>query len=385
MPSVNPNPTRARRSQAAEPGLTAEQKPDLAMAAAEKKGAAPAPDSSKPAKRARVAAKPEVATKPTEAMAAPTAVARSTTLAVPTPDPDSLPRPQAKTPVADPTSLMSAPKKSAPPLVKPSPKPAPAAKARLKSAAAPPPPAVVSNVVPFVPSAPRPKPAAAVKGLAKTVALPATAPGTVPQPESEAQAPPPAEEDVLLGHVISRCVGIQHYHNNGQRYSKEPLRLRREPNNRYDRNAVGTYTIPGGAQVGHVQRIDALSVAIVADSLPIKMVGTIESGATQVYKFPLRISFFGPARLQPQVAALLYRGGSRLVPAPLPPLPLKARAPNAPAQSSGTARPALGLSAAGGSVPATAKGDDDDELVFGETVTWAQRDAALRAQAVVLV
>ena len=32
-----------------------------------------------------------------------------------------------------------------------------------------------------------------------------------------------AEGDVLLGHFVSRCVGIQHYRNNGVRYSKEPL------------------------------------------------------------------------------------------------------------------------------------------------------------------
>ena len=32
-----------------------------------------------------------------------------------------------------------------------------------------------------------------------------------------------AEGDVLLGHFVSRCVGIQHYRNNGVRYNKEPL------------------------------------------------------------------------------------------------------------------------------------------------------------------
>ena len=32
-----------------------------------------------------------------------------------------------------------------------------------------------------------------------------------------------AEGDVLLGHFVSRCVGIQHYRNNGVRYNKDPL------------------------------------------------------------------------------------------------------------------------------------------------------------------
>ena len=51
--------------------------------------------------------------------------------------------------------------------------------------------------------------------------------------------------DVLLGHFISKCVGIQHYRGNGVRYNKEPLQLRRDPNNPYDCNAVAVHTVAG--------------------------------------------------------------------------------------------------------------------------------------------
>jgi len=95
-----------------------------------------------------------------------------------------------------------------------------------------------------------------------------------------------ADEVVLLGHIISHCVGIQHYRNNGHRYNKEPLILRREPNNPYDANAVGAYATVGGKlrQVGHVPRHVALSLAYVADdrAMGIRMIGSIEGGAGQV-------------------------------------------------------------------------------------------------------
>ena len=59
-----------------------------------------------------------------------------------------------------------------------------------------------------------------------------------------------AEGDVLLGHFVSRCVGIQHYRNNGVRYNKEPLHLRRDPNNPYDKNAISVRTLAGWLGLG---------------------------------------------------------------------------------------------------------------------------------------
>ena len=56
-----------------------------------------------------------------------------------------------------------------------------------------------------------------------------------------------------------------------------------------------------------MQRVDALAVARVADdkSMRIKLVAQVESGAGQTYKFPLRVSFFGPAGARAAVAAHL--------------------------------------------------------------------------------
>ena len=87
-------------------------------------------------------------------------------------------------------------------------------------------------------------------------------------------------EDVLLGHFVSKCVGIQHYRQNGERYTKEPLHLRRDPTNVYDRNAIAVRTLTGRS-VGQVQRVDALAVARVADdkALRIKLVAQVDPPA----------------------------------------------------------------------------------------------------------
>jgi len=117
---------------------------------------------------------------------------------------------------------------------------------------------------------------------------------------------------MLLGYFISKCVGIQHYGGSGTRYNKEPLHLRRDPNNPYDRNAIAVRTI-GGKQVGHMQRVDALAVARVADdkTMTIRMVAQVESGAHQTFKFPLRVSFFGVPAARSKVAGhLLHTGWS---------------------------------------------------------------------------
>jgi hypothetical protein len=139
---------------------------------------------------------------------------------------------------------------------------------------------------------------------------------------------------------------------------------------RYDPNAVAVLHLTSLRKVGHVQRIDALAIARVADDrqMAIKMVAQVlppppsrrphsahqhrrrwprarhlpklsrwrwprpssadspalftrarpeftwqvESGAAQMYKFPLRISFFGRTSDAPRVAAHLAAGGVAL-------------------------------------------------------------------------
>ena len=94
--------------------------------------------------------------------------------------------------------------------------------------------------------------------------------------------------------------------NNGVRYNKEPLQLRRDPNNPYDCNAVAVHTV-AGKMVGHMQRVDALAVARVADDsrMRIRMVAQVETRAGQTYSFPLRVSFFGPSSVAGAVATHL--------------------------------------------------------------------------------
>lgn len=198
------------------------------------------------------------------------------------------------------------------------------------------------------------------------------------------------DREILLGHVVSRCVGIQHYHGNGMRYNKEPLHLRRQPNNRYDPNAIAVYTVPGahaggGRQVGHVEAKsgDVAAITRVADGVcGIKLIGQVESGAGQVYKFPLRVSFFGRAADAIAVRQLL--GYQLTLHAPKPRALKKARS------GAGAAKTSAAPPKSGGVVPAasTAGGaaveDDEDAIEFTGERSWEERDKELRAHAIVL-
>ena len=220
-----------------------------------------------------------------------------------------------------------------------------------------------------------------------------------------APAAPSADDDVLLGHFVSRMVGMQYHGGNGVRYNKELLHLRRDPHNRFDPNAIALRTIPGGAMVGHMQRLDALAVARVADdaSMKVTLIAQIESNPHAAYKIPLRVSFFGKAADASRVAAhLAYcemsrningraqmgggitliepkrrgpgsrggRGGGRG----------RGRGRGSGAASSSSAAPPLEHEAAA----AAAAADDDDEVEFSHERTWEEKDAELRKHAIVL-
>jgi len=194
--------------------------------------------------------------------------------------------------------------------------------------------------------------------------------------------------EVLLGHVISRCVGIQHYHGNGSRYNKEPLHLRRQPNNRYDPNAIAVHTVPGsgGRQVGHVEAKtgDVAAITRVADGIRgIKLVGQVESGAGQVYKFPLRVSFFGAASQRAEVRRLL---GYQLTLHEPKPKGGKKGGKKAAASAEHRVHGSAAAGKSGGAAASSVAADDDDDdglEVVGER-TWAERDAELRKHAIVL-
>ena len=192
--------------------------------------------------------------------------------------------------------------------------------------------------------------------------------------------------EVLLGHLVTSCVGIHHYSGNGLRYNREPLRLKREPNNPYDRNAIAVHELTHMQKVGHVPRVDAIALARVADGLNTLMVGEVERGAGQTYKFPMRISFFGPEGTEPAISRILQMAGLALTE--------PKRRGRAPPKSGGrsAAPPGRGVSGAVGGAsssqrPAASSAvneEGDDEIEFTGEKTWEERDAELRAQAVVL-
>lgn len=187
-----------------------------------------------------------------------------------------------------------------------------------------------------------------------------------------------------------------------------------------DRNAIAAHTVRGGNKVGHVQRTDALAIARVADdrSMRIRMVGQVESGAGQVYKFPLRISFFGPAdararwlphcesnpavgaveRISPSstlslltlprsitgsVAQALLQLGVFLE-APKQPRRSKKAAATSAGRSAGSAGSSSGVAKSSAPAAAAEADESDGEVECVGEKSWAERDAELRAQAIVL-
>ena len=128
----------------------------------------------------------------------------------------------------------------------------------------------------------------------------------------------------------------------------------------------------------------------------VRMLGQVEGRASQIYKFPLRISFYGAPAFAPRVQSLLSAGGLRLVEP-------KRRGRGAGAGRGGGGRGgggSAGRSGGGGSGgggggsgggtsaagPAMAAevADDDDEIECVGEKTWEERDRELRSQAIVL-
>ena len=199
---------------------------------------------------------------------------------------------------------------------------------------------------------------------------------------------------------------MQYHGGNGVRYNKELLHLRRDPHNRFDPNAIALRTIPGGAMVGHMQRLDALAVARVADdaSMKVTLIAQIESNPHAAYKIPLRVSFFGRAADASRVAAHLaycemsrningraQMGGGITLIEP------KRRGPGSrggrgggrgrgrgrgSGAASSSAAPPLEHEVA--AAAAAAADDDDDEVEFSHERTWEEKDAELRKHAIVL-
>lgn len=214
------------------------------------------------------------------------------------------------------------------------------------------------------------------------------------RPPKKKAANTSATSEVLLGHVITRCVGIQHYHGNGSRYNREPLQLKRQPNNRFDPKAIGVFTI-GGKQVGHVEAKtgDVAAITRVADVLKLKMLGQVESGAGQVYKFPLRVSFLGTPADVPRVIAALGHQLTLIQPkraaksiakgTKSQPTGVAAKSAGAAAKAAAAEKAAIDASFVDPSAQQAAPGDDDEVEFAGER-SWEDRNRELLKHAIVL-
>ena len=174
--------------------------------------------------------------------------------------------------------------------------------------------------------------------------------------------------------------------------------LKREPNNPYDPNAVAVLDMKHNQMVGHVPRAYALAVAKVADDkrMKILMVGQVEGGADQMYKFRLRISFFGRPTV-PSSGGLSTRTAVNdllrpvdVLTEPKPRAPPKSKAPKAPKDAQPRrAAPKSGGGAASSSnaveaPPPAAADEEDDEVEFSHERTYVERNIELLKHAVVL-
>ena len=112
--------------------------------------------------------------------------------------------------------------------------------------------------------------------------------------------------ELWFGSCRSKVVGIQHY--NGVVTNGENVLLVREPQNKYDTNAVQVLNM-GRTQVGHINRQDATQLARLMDELKdlLRIEGTIPTGSGNTYKIPVDISFFGRPQDMQRVHATISK------------------------------------------------------------------------------
>ncbi|KAI0074381.1 hypothetical protein K474DRAFT_1626028 [Panus rudis PR-1116 ss-1] len=122
------------------------------------------------------------------------------------------------------------------------------------------------------------------------------------QPTATQIAEDEAVEDVsqedtveeLYCSMTTSIVGVQYY--NGLVGAGEEVRLIREPNNRYDRNAIKVVNI-GGTQVGHIPRNVAAKLAPLMDQRLVNVEGVMHEGNLTGFSYSLSmtLNIYGPA------------------------------------------------------------------------------------------
>ena len=115
---------------------------------------------------------------------------------------------------------------------------------------------------------------------------------------------------VCLGAFVSSIVGIQYY--NGIVSRKEQVTINREPQNRFDRNALRVDNVRR-EQVGHIPRDVAARLSPLIDQKRIHhVVGVVTSGMNNVYKMPVTLFLYGHESDKACVANVMLKGGMHL-------------------------------------------------------------------------
>lgn len=99
--------------------------------------------------------------------------------------------------------------------------------------------------------------------------------------------------EVLYGYADLMIVGCIYY--SGVAHRGEFVNLVREPNNRYDKNAIRVDNLTG-TQVGHIKATQASCLARVLDrgSNAPRMEAVVSSGGTRIRSLPVRVHVYGP-------------------------------------------------------------------------------------------
>lgn len=93
----------------------------------------------------------------------------------------------------------------------------------------------------------------------------------------------------LLGFVEVSVVGLQYY--SGRVSDQEMVRLIREPNNPYDRNAIQVVNILGD-QIGHIERYKACHLAPLVDDSLALIEGIVPHGSKNKFRMPCLVHIF---------------------------------------------------------------------------------------------
>nr|XP_022335215.1 helicase-like transcription factor [Crassostrea virginica] len=117
------------------------------------------------------------------------------------------------------------------------------------------------------------------------------------------------DDEVLFGSIRGNIVGIRYY--TGIVNNNEMVALEREPQNKYDRNAIKVVNVVR-QQVGHIKREMAAALAPVMDRGWARLEGVVPFGSQNQFSMPVDISLWGKPEHKHETVAQLERAGIRV-------------------------------------------------------------------------